>query len=170
MTQTAARRGFRVLQFLVVIIAIIAAAFPLRAELVERWFTGVWYPPVQRLLTPISNLFPVAWLDVLAVAGAVWIVMLWSRRGGCPPARSHKGSSVAHKKPLMFPIVLRAMFCELGMPSISSLFPIPRIQSAFDENGTALDPALDRRFGRFAAELEWYAEALREARRKGVPY
>ena len=65
---------------------------------------------------------------------------------------------------------LRAMLCELGMPSISSLFPIPRVQSAFDEQGTALDQALDGRFGRFAAELEWYAEALREARLKGVPY
>ena len=65
---------------------------------------------------------------------------------------------------------LRAMLCELGMPSISSLFPIPKIQNAFDESGTALDLSLDRRFGRFAAELEWYADALREARRKGVPH
>ena len=65
---------------------------------------------------------------------------------------------------------LRAMLSELGMPSISSLFPIPRIQDAFDDSGTALDQALDRRFGRFAAELEWYASALREARPKGVPY
>ncbi len=65
---------------------------------------------------------------------------------------------------------LRAMLCELGMPSISSLFPIPKIQNAVDDSGMALDQALDRRFGRFAAELEWYADALREARRKGVPY
>ena len=65
---------------------------------------------------------------------------------------------------------LRAMLCELGMPSISSLFPIPKIQNALDESGTALDQALDRRFVRFAAELEWYASALREARLKGVPY
>ena len=65
---------------------------------------------------------------------------------------------------------LRAMLCELGMPSISSLFPIPKIQDALDESGTARDQALDRRFGRFATELEWYADALREARQKGVPY
>ena len=65
---------------------------------------------------------------------------------------------------------LRAMLCELGMPSISSLFPISKIQNAVDDSGMALDQALDRRFGRFAAELEWYADALREARRKGVPY
>ena len=36
--------------------------------------------------------------------------------------------------------------------------------------GMILGQALDRRFGRFAAELEWYASALREARPKGVPY
>jgi NAD(P)H-dependent FMN reductase len=65
---------------------------------------------------------------------------------------------------------LRAMLCELGMPSISSLFPIPKIQDAFDAEGRPLDPGVDRRFGWFAAELEWYAGALRDARAKGVPY
>jgi NAD(P)H-dependent FMN reductase len=65
---------------------------------------------------------------------------------------------------------LRAMLCELGMPSISSLFPIPRIQTALDAEGRPVDSGLDRRFGRFAGELEWYAEALRDRRSKGVPY
>ena len=65
---------------------------------------------------------------------------------------------------------LRAMLSELGMPSISSLFPIPRIQSALDSEGHAADPTIDRRFERFASELEWYAEALRSRRIHGVPY
>jgi NAD(P)H-dependent FMN reductase len=65
---------------------------------------------------------------------------------------------------------LRAMLCELGMPSISSLFPIPKIQDAFDDAGRALDSAIDRRFAKFASELEWYAAALREGRVNGVPY
>jgi NAD(P)H-dependent FMN reductase len=65
---------------------------------------------------------------------------------------------------------LRAMLCELGMPSISSLFPIPRIQTALDSEGRPLDSEMDRRFGRFGAELEWYAEALRDRRIQGVPY
>ena len=65
---------------------------------------------------------------------------------------------------------LRAMLCELGMPSISSLFPIPRIQSAFDDDGNAADAATVRHFTRFASELEWYAEAFRDRRLKGVPY
>jgi NAD(P)H-dependent FMN reductase len=65
---------------------------------------------------------------------------------------------------------LRAMLCELGMPSIPSLFPIAKIATALDENGVSTDASLDRRFGRFASELAWYAQALREARLKGVPY
>lgn len=65
---------------------------------------------------------------------------------------------------------LRAMLAELGMSSIPSLFPVPRIASAFDDEGAPLDPSYDKRFERFAKELEWYANALREARSKGVPY
>ena len=65
---------------------------------------------------------------------------------------------------------LRAMLCELGMPSISSLFPIPKVQEAFAEDGVPLDASWDRRVARFADELEWYAAALREQRVKGVPY
>jgi len=65
---------------------------------------------------------------------------------------------------------LRAMLCELGMPSISSLFPIPKIQSALDAEGRPLDAGVERRFERFASELEWYGEALRARRLQGVPY
>jgi NAD(P)H-dependent FMN reductase len=66
---------------------------------------------------------------------------------------------------------LRAMLCELGMPSIPSLLPIPTIQKAFDDDGVPREPAsVERRFARFASELEWYAGALAEARKKGVPY
>lgn len=65
---------------------------------------------------------------------------------------------------------LRAMLGELGMPSISSIFPIPKIAGALDPEGRPADPAFERRFTRFAVELEWYAAALREARRSGVPY
>ena len=67
-------------------------------------------------------------------------------------------------------VQLRAILCELGMPSIPSEFPIPRIREAMDEEGVPRDPAMDRRFARFASELEWYGHALKEARKGGVPY
>ena len=65
---------------------------------------------------------------------------------------------------------LRATLAELGMPSISSIFPMPQVQDHFDEDGTPRDPALKRRVERFLNEFEWYAIALKEARGKGVPY
>jgi NAD(P)H-dependent FMN reductase len=65
---------------------------------------------------------------------------------------------------------LRAMLCELGMPSIPSLFPIPRVQTAIGSDGRATDRAVEQRFERFASELEWYAEALQTRRATGVPY
>jgi hypothetical protein len=44
------------------------------------------------------------------------------------------------------------------------------IGKAFTDSGEPTDAAYERRFARFASEFEWYAEALREARSKGVPY
>jgi NAD(P)H-dependent FMN reductase len=67
-------------------------------------------------------------------------------------------------------VQLRAMLCELGMPSIPSTFPVPKIRTAFDDDGSATDAAFDKRFVRFATELEWYAEALNARRTEGVPY
>lgn len=67
-------------------------------------------------------------------------------------------------------VQLRAMLCELGMPSIPSTLPVPKVGSAFSEDGLATDPVFEKRFVRFAAELEWYAEALKERRKGGVPY
>ena len=67
-------------------------------------------------------------------------------------------------------VQLRAILCELGMPSIPSVFPISRIAAAFDADGEPADAVLDKRFQKFASELEWYAEALRARRPGGVPY
>ncbi len=65
---------------------------------------------------------------------------------------------------------LRAMLCELGTPSIPSLLPVPRVQDAFSEEGRPNDEAYTKRAGKFLAELEWYAGALKAARKAGVPY
>ena len=65
---------------------------------------------------------------------------------------------------------LRSLLGEVGMPSISSIFPIPTIGKAFDEAGEPADAAFVPRFERFASEFEWYAAALQVARRQGTPY
>jgi NAD(P)H-dependent FMN reductase len=65
---------------------------------------------------------------------------------------------------------LRMTLAELGMPSIPSLYPVPKVQDAFDAAGRALDAGHERRVKRFLDELEWYARALKEARAGGTPY
>ena len=65
---------------------------------------------------------------------------------------------------------LRAMLCELGTPSIPSLLPVPSVQTTFDEEGHPQDEAYSRRASRFLDEFEWYANALKVARKSGVPY
>jgi NAD(P)H-dependent FMN reductase len=59
---------------------------------------------------------------------------------------------------------LRMMLGELGMSSIPSIFPVPTVQDAFDEDGTPRDPRTHERIQKFLDELEWYACALRDAR------
>lgn len=65
---------------------------------------------------------------------------------------------------------LRAMLGELGMPSISTIFASPSVGKNYSEAGEPTDPGIEKRFGRFASELEWYADALKQARARGVPY
>ncbi len=67
-------------------------------------------------------------------------------------------------------VQLRIIVGELGMPSIPSLFAVPKVAQTLDPGGAATDAALERRFTKFASELEWYASALRSARAAGVPY
>ncbi len=65
---------------------------------------------------------------------------------------------------------LRAYLCEIGTPSISSLFSIPQVHNAFDVDGNAIDKAYDRRAVSFLDEFEWFAKAMKEARKNGTPY
>jgi len=65
---------------------------------------------------------------------------------------------------------LRMTLAELGMPSIPSLLPIPRIAQAIDVDGIAAEPITDRSTSRFLDEFLWYASALAKARTGGTPY
>jgi hypothetical protein len=62
-------RSAIVLKLLVVWLALAAGFTPIRSTTVERWFSTGFYPALQRLLTPLSNMLPFAVLDLLAVAG-----------------------------------------------------------------------------------------------------
>jgi NAD(P)H-dependent FMN reductase len=67
-------------------------------------------------------------------------------------------------------VQLRAVLCEIGMPSISSLLPLPKVQTLLDEEGAPQDAGMAKRFAKFASEFEWYARALAAERAKGTPY
>ena len=63
-------------------------------------------------------------------------------------------------------MTLRAMLAEMGMSSIPSLLPVPRVQAAFQDDGTPTDEAWFKRSEKFFTELEWYAHAMKMAREK----
>jgi len=59
---------------------------------------------------------------------------------------------------------MRGILAELGTPAIPSAFPVMKVQSAFDDEGNALDTNYDKFVIRFLDEYEWYATALKSAR------
>ena len=65
---------------------------------------------------------------------------------------------------------LRMTLAELGMPSISSILPIPRIAEAISDDGVAQAPITETSMNRFLDEFVWHADALAEARLAGTPY
>lgn len=69
----------KVWQVLVVALAAGAAVAPLDARLVERWYSAGVYPAFQRLVTPVSNLFPFAWFDLVTIALAALLLTLLVR-------------------------------------------------------------------------------------------
>jgi hypothetical protein len=65
---------------------------------------------------------------------------------------------------------LRAMLAEMGMPSIPSLLPFPRVHETLDADGNTQNERVVKSTARFLDEFTWYANALKTARRNGVPY
>ncbi len=65
---------------------------------------------------------------------------------------------------------LRMTLAELGMSSIPSIFPIPRIVQVLDPEGRPLESWVESRLDRFIAEFCWYARAMKRERAGGTPY
>ncbi len=64
----------------------------------------------------------------------------------------------------------RAILAQVGMSPIPTIFSVPKVQDSFDEQGKHLDNSYEEKIQKFLDELEWYANALKEARAKGLPY
>jgi NAD(P)H-dependent FMN reductase len=65
---------------------------------------------------------------------------------------------------------LRMTLAELGMSSVPSVLPIPRIADSIAGDGTANEPITEQSMNRFLDEFLWYANALAAARAEGMPY
>lgn len=67
-------------------------------------------------------------------------------------------------------VTWRSILAEMGMSSIPSIFPIPHVQDSFDDDGNPIDEKYHKRFEKFANEIIWYATALKQQRKSGIPY
>ena len=65
---------------------------------------------------------------------------------------------------------LRMSLAEMGMPSVPSLLPVPRIGQALTQEGVPTEERMVPSRERFLDEFLWYAHALAPARRAGTPY
>ncbi|KAK9242891.1 flavoprotein-like protein [Lipomyces tetrasporus] len=63
-------------------------------------------------------------------------------------------------------MTLRSMLAELGMSSIPSVLPIPKVQAAFKDDGAPTDDSWFKRADKFLNELEWYAYAMKTERER----
>ena len=65
---------------------------------------------------------------------------------------------------------LRAILCELGMPSISSMLPFITIGELFNDDLVPKNEIVEKSTARFLDEFVWYVEALKNQREQGVPF
>ena len=68
-----------ILRVALVAVAGAAALLPLDPVMVEQWYSTRIYAHLQRVVTPVSNLLPVAWLDIISIAALVGLCWLWWR-------------------------------------------------------------------------------------------
>jgi hypothetical protein len=75
--------GRRAFESAVVVLAIVAALIPIPSSFVERWFAAGFYPRLQRIVTPFTNLLPFAWFDIIlivVVGGAITLLVTAGRQ------------------------------------------------------------------------------------------
>lgn len=70
----------RFLRVILVGLALVAAIVPLPSRWVEAWYSRRVYPAIQGVVTPLSNMVPVALLDVAVLVLLVGsVIVLWRR-------------------------------------------------------------------------------------------
>jgi hypothetical protein len=136
----------RYLRFIVVIAALAAALVPIPPAFVERWYSNGLYLGLQPCITRVSNLAPVALLDVGAAIFLIGIVIVLSRRWRA------RGLAEASRRTLVSVVVCAAV-CYLWFLSFWGLNyrRVPLEQKvSYDQSRVSRDHALT--FGRLAVE------------------
>ena len=62
-------------------------------------------------------------------------------------------------------VQLRSFLGELGTATVPSMLPIPKVQSAFDEEGNPTDEKFNKFIKQPLDELEWYAKVMKDGRK-----
>lgn len=78
-----------------IVLAALAAIVPRPPALVERVYSAGLYPFVQRVLTSVSNIAPVALFDVVLVAAVLWTAWRWAAAIGGWRRRTWRPTGVA---------------------------------------------------------------------------
>ena len=65
---------WRGIGLVVVLLAGVCAWAPMQPAAVERWYALGLYPSIQAVLTPLSNLIPFAFLDILLIATLLFVL------------------------------------------------------------------------------------------------
>ena len=129
-----------------ILIAVAAAIAPLPASTVERVYSRGVYPLIQRLLTPVSNISPIAWLDVAVGLLLLLLIVRFVAAGGRKP-----GLRVARKK---WPVRVTVAECDLvdlvaavliALPPLHAQQPIhPGVLDERDPPGQLIQQDVDR--------------------------
>ena len=62
----------------VVALAALALLVPIPAPIVDTWYADGIFPVIQHIVTPVTNVLPVALFDILLLAVAVWLlIVIW---------------------------------------------------------------------------------------------
>ncbi|MEO1091265.1 MAG: NAD(P)H-dependent oxidoreductase [Pseudomonadota bacterium] len=145
---------------------------PLLDRMYKEFATGTAPEPMERLATMIRR------ADGVLIVSAEY-------NHGMPPALKnlldhfledwfHRPAGIATYSAGRFGGVraamqLRMTLPELGMPTISSLLPVPEITQAIAEDGTDRTSWLTAAADRFVAELAWWAAAAKRQRGDAGP-
>jgi hypothetical protein len=152
-----------ILRIAVIVAALLAAILPVPARFVEGWYSRGLYPAIQSRVTPFSNAFSIALLDVAAiilVAGMA--ILFWRRVRRAGLVRATAGS------------ILPLLSTAAGLYLVFLLlwggnYRRTPLETKLDFDESRITPAAARTLGERAARLVNASHAGAHAPRGGGP-